>query len=378
MRILFLTGSRGEWGYIRPILFLCKERRIDYRICATNMHLLTSFGMSIEEIQKDGFEVSDQLYMALDGYNHYTMAKSMGILQSSFVDVLVRLKPDWIVLAGDRAETLVGAVSGAYTYTPVAHIQAGELSGNIDGQARHAIGKFAHLHFAANEDAAGRLLRLGEEKFRIHNVGTPQLDELVQGKFDTLEELKDYFNFAVDQPYLMVVQHPVTEDYDCLEHQINCTIKVINRFDVNKVWILPNNDAGSDLVRNGILQGRMSNIFLHQNIPRAKFLGLLKHTACIVGNSSTGLLEAPTFCVPAVNVGRRQHKRLKGKNVIDIGEFNEKDMATAIRKAISPDFRKKIKGCENPYGDGYSSVRILDILQSTPINDKLLVKRLTY
>ena len=157
MKYLFFTGSRSEWGYIRPLLELCKKNKIKYNICATNMHLLDSFGNSSEEIEKDGFKISDKIYMALDGYNNHTMAKSMGIILSSFTDVVQRLKPDWIILAGDRAETLCAGLVGAYTYTPIAHIQAGELSGNIDGLARHAIGKFAHLHFCANKEFSNRL-----------------------------------------------------------------------------------------------------------------------------------------------------------------------------------------------------------------------------
>ena len=147
MKFLFFTGSRSEWGYIKPFLRLCKKYKIDYNICATNMHLLDSFGNSVKEIEKEGFKVSDKVYMALDGYNHYTMAKSMGIIISSFTDILQRVKPSWVILAGDRSETLSASLVAAYTYTPIAHIQAGELSGNIDGLARHAIGKFAHLHF---------------------------------------------------------------------------------------------------------------------------------------------------------------------------------------------------------------------------------------
>ena len=168
LRLLFLTGSRGEWGYIRPILRLIDgSQEFCYSICATNMHLLPSFGLSVKEIESDGFRVEHKIYMSLDGYNHYTQVKSMGLFLSSFADILASSKPDWIVLAGDRGEQLIGAIAGAFCYVPVAHIQAGELSGNIDGMTRHAIGKFAHLHLASNADAAQRLIRLGEEPFRV-------------------------------------------------------------------------------------------------------------------------------------------------------------------------------------------------------------------
>lgn len=378
MKLLFLTGSRGEWGYIRPILNLCQEHKVNYSICATNMHLLPTFGSSVDEIRRDGFDVADEIYMALDGYNHYTMTKSMAIMQASFVDVLMRTKPDWLILAGDRGETLMGAIAGAYTYTPVAHIQAGELSGNIDGQARHAIGKFAHIHFASNNDAEQRLLRLGEEAFRVMNVGAPQLDELVQGCYSSRQDLNDTLGTNFDTPYMMVVQHPVTEDFECADQQIAATIEAVNRFSMRKIWIMPNNDAGSDRIRDGILSARKSDVSIFSNLARKDYLGLLKRASCIIGNSSSGLLEAPTFKIPAVNIGRRQSGRMQGENVINTPNFNVDDIVKAIEQATSSAFKNLVKECSNPYGDGQSAERIMDILRTTPKDDKLLVKQLTY
>lgn len=376
MKLLFLTGSRGEWGYIRPILRIAEARGHEYRICATNMHLLPAHGLSVDEIRRDGFEVRDEVYMSLDAHNHVTMAKSLGVFLTSFVDVLARLKPDWLVLAGDRGEQFMGAVAAAYTYTPVAHIQAGELSGNIDGMARHAIGKMVHLHFAANRDAEERLRRLAEEEFRIHMVGAPQLDELVQGQYSGPSELRQRYGLDVEEPYLLVVQHSVTEEFDLAERQITTTAEALARIDLPKVWIMPNNDAGSDAIRNGILAHRTSRTYLYDNVRREDYLGLLRFARCIVGNSSSGLLEAPTFGVPAVNAGRRQDGRLRGANVIDV-PFEVEAMVEAIHTACSDAFRESLVGAENPYGDGRSSERILDVLESTPRDARLLTKKLT-
>lgn len=376
MRLLFVTGSRGEWGYIRPILRLCNERDIEYRICATNMHLLPAHGMSVNEIRADGFEVDDEIYMAIDGHNHYTMAKSLGLFLCSYIDILSRVKPDWVILAGDRGEQLMGAIGAAYTYTPVAHIQAGELSGNIDGVARHALGKFAHLHFASNQDAADRLKRLAEEEFRIKLVGAPQLDELVQGLYTSREELEARYSINFDAPYLLVAQHPVTEEYGLAANQIQATLEAVNRFEMPKVWILPNNDAGSDMVREGIVTHRRGDTYVFENLKREDYLGLLKEASCIVGNSSSGILEAPTFKVPAVNIGRRQANRVQGSNVINV-TFDADAIAQAIERAASTEFRASLANCENPYGNGRSAERILDILEQTPCDDRLLIKRLT-
>lgn len=377
MKLLFVNGSRGEWGYIRPIIQLCRERAVDYSICATNMLLLPGHGSLINEIKAEGFKVEDEIYMSLEGDNHFAMGKSLAVFMSSFVDTIRRVKPTWVVLAGDRGEQLMAAISAAYTYTPVCHIQAGERSGNIDGVARHAIGKFVHLHFAANADAAERLHRLGEEEFRIHNVGAPQLDEMVAADFTGLDELSQRYPINGRTPYLLVVLHPVTEEMGQVPEQVDATLAALREFAMPKIWVLSNNDAGGHMLRRTLLGRRGSDIHVFDNLTRRDYLGLLRHSACIVGNSSSGLLEAPTFKTPAVNIGRRQADRVFGDNVINV-DFEADAIVRAIEKALSPSFRQGLETCINPYGDGRSSERILDILMRTPINETLLVKRLTY
>jgi GDP/UDP-N,N'-diacetylbacillosamine 2-epimerase (hydrolysing) len=378
-RLLFVTGSRGEWGYIRPILRrIEKSSSIDYSICATNMHLLPSYGYSLKEILDDGFKVDYRIYMSLDGNTHVAQAKSLGNFLSSMADVIASSRPDWIVLAGDRGEQLMAGVAGAYCYVPVAHIQAGELSGNIDGMTRHAIGKFAHLHLASNDDAAQRLIKLGEEPFRVHNVGAPQVDELVQGLYSTPQQLTQRHGLNFDRPFILVVQHPVTEEFDQAEMQINTTMKALAQFDLPKVVILPNNDAGSLMIREGIDRHRHGDYFVFANLRREEYLGLMTQAACMIGNSSSGLLEAPTFELPAVNLGRRQHRRMQGRNVIN-APFEEQAIIAALRQALSPAFKASLSGnCPNPYGDGRASERIVDLLQDTEITDRILVKNLTY
>jgi GDP/UDP-N,N'-diacetylbacillosamine 2-epimerase (hydrolysing) len=377
MKLLFINGSRGEWGYIRPLIQQCIADGVDYSICATNMLLLPGYGALVDEIKGDGFRVDDEIYMSLEGSNHYTTVKSLAIFLASLVDVLYRQRPDWIILAGDRGEQLMGSIAGAYTYTPVAHIQAGERSGNIDGTSRHALGKFAHLHFAANEDAVERLLKLGEEPFRVHNVGAPQLDELTQGLISSRAELVQIYSIGESEPYLLVAQHPVTEEMDRAGEQVKVLVESLNHFKMRKIWILPNNDAGSETVRRVLLQQRRSDSQIYENLTRKDYLGLLKHCQAIVGNSSSGLLEAPTFGIPAVNIGRRQANRVQGINVIN-ANFTVSECIQAIEKAISPEFRGAMKDCVNPYGDGRSAERILHILQKTAVDDKLLIKNLVY
>ena len=378
-KIMILTGSRGEWGYIRPIMKLANQRDdIKVILVVTNMHLLSSYGDSYKEIENDGFNIDYKINMSLDGYNHVTHAKSLGICLMGLPDIIDVEKPDWILLAGDRGEQLMGAIAASYTYTPVAHIQAGEVSGNIDGMARHAIGKLVHMHFATNEDAATRLIKLGEEPFRVFNVGAPQVDEMVQAKYTELDEIEEEYNLDLSNGYVLAVMHPVTEEASKAGKQAEIFVNCLNKIKLPKIVILPNNDAGSIMVKDTILSNKKGQYYIYSNLKREVYLGFLKNAKCIIGNSSSGLLEAPTFKIPAVNIGRRQDMRFRGINVIDV-PFDENKIDEAVQKAMSIEFREYLHDkCENPYGDGHSSERILDLLINTKVDEKWIIKKLTY
>ena len=380
MKLLFFTGSRGEWGYIRPILEICKRRKIKFTICANNMHLLDNYGLSIEEIETAGFKVDEKIFSALDGYNNITTAKSLGILLQSIVDVINRIKPTWIILAGDRGETMVAAIAGAYTSTPIAHIQAGELSGLIDGQARHAIGKFSNLHFASNLDAKRRLIKLGEEKFRVKLVGAPQLDDLKNKKYDynNLELFKKKYNINLKKKFILSIYHPPQEKIESIKKTLKTLFNFYKKTNIQRIWISPNNDTGSLIVKSEFNKLRDDNDFIFDNLSRVEYLTLLKNSICIIGNSSSGILESPTFKTPCINIGFRQHGRLKAKNIIDLGKISEKKLSSAFKKINSKNFKKNISRLVSPYGDGKSSERIVNILRNSEINDKMIFKKLTY
>lgn len=379
MRILFVTGSRGEWGYIRPILRLIeKDPELEYELCVTNMHLLPNFGLSEEEIKNDGFEIKHRVFMSLDSYNHISQVKSLGIFLTSMADILASNNYDFIMLAGDRGEQLMGAIAGAYTYIPVGHIQAGEVSGNIDGAARHAIGKLAHVHFASNKDAEERLIKLAEEKFRVFNTGAPQVDEMVQTPLLKPDYFEKKYNFDITKEFFLVVQHPVTEEYDQAESQINITFNVLEEYKQKKVIILPNNDAGSIAIQNVIKERKTLDNVVFANLSRIEYLTLMRYSSLIIGNSSSGLLEAPTYNIPAVNIGRRQDGRVSGLNVIHT-DFCEIKIKKAIKKALSNDFKLMLeKDGFNPYGDGNSSENILKIVKEIHDMKNLTIKKLTY
>ncbi len=376
-KILFITGSRGEYGYIRPILNLIKRSDdLEFEIVGTNMHLLPEFGDSIEEFKKDKFEVKYQPLMTLSGYTPASMVKSLSVFGLSLPDILSTAKPDIILLAGDRGEQLMAAIAGAHMNIPVAHIQAGELSGNIDGLSRHAIARFTHIHFAANKDAEERLIRSGEQEFRVFNVGAPQLDEFLNGNVTSDLELQHKYR-GFDKNFILFVQHSVTEQHERAYEQVKLTLNVLHKIGHSVIAILPNSDAGSASVVRAFEENSFAKLHTYRNVPREDYAGFLKHALCIVGNSSSGLLEAPTFKLPAVNIGRRQEGRCQGSNVINCNHSFD-DIFNSINHAVTDEFRNTLINIENPYGDGRSSERIVKILSSIEINDKLLNKELAF
>jgi len=377
-KIAIIAGSRGEYGYYRPIIKEIEKRPgLDYGLVVSNMHVLDSFGSSIKEIEKDNFKIHSTIYNTLDGYNHITMAKSVGIFMTQLPEVIAQIKADIILIAGDRGEQLAGAMAGAHMYIPVAHIQAGEVSGNIDGMTRHAITKFAHIRFCANQDAADRVLKMGEEKHRIFNVGAPMLDELVGGYITPEDEIYKKFNLKKDEPVIMLVQHSVTEEFTQAGKQMKAAMDAVSEFGYQTIVVLNNSDAGSKEMRRVIMEYKKPFMQVVPNMMRQDYAGLMNISGVIVGNSSSGLLEAPSFKLPAVNIGNRQKGRLQGDNVINVG-YDKEEIVSGIKQALSPEFKEKMKDCVNPYGDGKSAIRVVDILEKTPIDDKLIIKQITY
>lgn len=376
--IAVLTGSRGEWGYIRPILKLIdRDPALDYRLIATNMHLLPAFGTSVREIEQDGFHVDERIYMTFDGYMAQTMTKSLAVLLLELPTTLQRMRPDIILLAGDRGEQLMGAVAGLHLGIPVAHIQAGELSGNVDGVVRHAITKLAHLHFAANEEFAQRVRALGEQEFRIFMTGAPLVDELVQGAVTPEKELRERYRLAEEERLVLTVQHPVTEEEGAAGEQVSETISALLELNWPTILVYPNGDAGSEQIRGQLAKLKRPKVRLVRNLPRQDYLGLMRMASVIVGNSSSGIMEAPSFGRPAVNIGRRQIGRPQSCNVINVG-YARSEILAALRKATSPEFAAQAKSAVNPYGEGNASEKIVAVLKGIEINDRLLRKELTY
>lgn len=377
MKILFLLGARSEWGYIRPLMLEAKNRNHEPLVCATNMAVQIRYSSIIEELHGLQIPVVSRISSAFEGDSHVAMAKSIGAVTLGFSDVLDSIKPNWVVLAGDRYEQLGAAIASSYMYVPTAHVQSGEKSGNIDGVARHTITKLVHLHFTANQDASERVFRMGEEKFRIHETGAPQLDSLLNDPYPSRDELVAE-NFAPPEDYLLVIFHPVTEEYGTVDFQIAQLKLTLDKSKFKKVWILPNNDPGGSRIRDYLVAHQNSDDRILNNVSRPTFASLLKHCVALVGNSSSGILEAPSFGRPAINIGSRQHDRFRGSNVIDIEHPSDGEITKALDRCFDESFLSTLATMRNPYGDGKSSPRIIDVLERTTINQKLLTKRLDY
>lgn len=375
MKILFVLGARSEWGYIKPILLEIRKKNHKASIFACHTSVINRFGNLISEIEADGFEISGKFYTAFDGDNKIAMAKSIGSVVNSATDFLSNNEYDWIIVSGDRVEQLGFTIAAAVMYIPIAHIQAGERSGNIDGVSRHAIARFAHLHLASNQDAADRLINSGEDEKRVFVTGAPQLDELTSSEIPKVNELVER-RIIPDKKFIVAVVHGSTDELDLIDG-INILISALQKGPTPIIWIAANNDDGKYEVENQIKKSLRRNDKFYTNLNRLDYLSLLQNCDFIIGNSSSGILEAPTFGTPAINLGIRQSMRLRGVNVIDCN-FDEIEISQAITKATSREFKTIASKGTNPYGDGDSARKIIEILEKITPDHDFLIKQITY
>lgn len=375
MKILFVLGARSEFGYVVPVYREAERRGHEVAIWSCNTASLAGFGDIARKARESGLNVRQIATTAFDGYTRVAMAKSVGAVTQSFADFLGTEDFDWVVLAGDRAEQLGAAIASSYTYVPTAHIQAGERSGNIDGLARHAIARLVHLHLAANTDAQERLLRSGEEDWRVIMSGAPQLDGFVDSAASMDELIKR--RLVPRSEFILAVFHPDTARSDYGVEDLRKLISVLRRGSSPVVWIAPNNDAGALEVRDIVLGGLRAQDLFHENVSRSEYAGILKHCRFLVGNSSSGLIEAPSFLKVAVNIGRRQDGRFRGSNVIDV-EVDPTAIEQAFADAERVHQELNRSGVEHPYGDGRSSSVIVEALEELRRHPDLLRKQLTF
>ena len=378
-RIGVVTVSRSDYGHLRPVLeALRRAPDLELLLLVAGMHLASEFGLTVRDIEADGFPISARVEMLGGGDTPEAVAAATGRGVAGFGEALARLRPDVVVVLGDRFEMLAAAVAALPFALPVAHIHGGEVSeGAMDNQIRHAITKLAHLHFASAEPHARRIAAMGEEPWRIHTVGAPGLDRLATTEPLPRAALARELGLPEAGPWLLVTFHPVTLEYRDTAAHIDELLAALEKTDGFIVITYPNADTAGRLIIERIEEfaGRHPRrCRLAKSLGERLYLSLLRHADLMIGNSSSGLIEAPSFGLPVVNVGSRQRGRLRGANVMDV-EPSREDILRGIEAAQALPFRVRARAAANPYGDGHAAPRIVEILRSVPIDVRLVQKR---
>ena len=378
-RIGVVTVSRSDYGHLRPVLeALRRAPDLELLLLVAGMHLASEFGLTVRDIEADGFPISARVEMLGGGDTPEAVAAATGRGVAGFGEAFARLRPDVVVVLGDRFEMLAAAVAALPFALPVAHIHGGEVSeGAMDNQIRHAITKLAHLHFASAEPHARRIAAMGEEPWRIHTVGAPGLDRLATTEPLPRAALARELGLPEAGPWLLVTFHPVTLEYRDTAAHIDELLAALEKTDGFIVITYPNADTAGRLIIERIEEfaGRHPRrCRLAKSLGERLYLSLLRHADLMIGNSSSGLIEAPTFGLPVVNVGSRQRGRLRGTNVIDV-EPSREDILRGIEAAQALPFRVRARAAANPYGDGHAAPRVVDVLRSVPVDAQLVQKR---
>ncbi len=382
-KICVVVTARPSYSRIKTALQAIKEHPdLELQLVVAGSALLGRYGTAVDYIEADGFKINEKVFMVLEGENPTTMAKTTGIGVMELANVFYMLEPDAVVTIADRFETIATSIAAAYQNIPLIHIQGGEVTGNIDEKVRHANTKLADIHLVASEGARERVIRLGEDPSKVFNTGCPSIDIARQIEdnptldFDPVEKYGGVgSNVDWKSGYIVVMQHPVTTEYHQARKHVEQTLIAVKELDWPTFWFWPNVDAGSDGTSSGIRAFREiqspTNIRFFKNMEPDDFLRLLKNSKCLIGNSSVGIRECAFLGVPVVNIGSRQNGRDRGKNVLDVPEYNSEEIKGAIKQ------QGQLNGStgEHLYGDGHSGSRIADVLATV---DLTFHKTITY
>lgn len=382
-KICVVVTARPSYSRIRTALHAIKANpNLELQLVAAASTLLDQYGNAIRYMEKDGFDISSKVYMVVEGENLTTMAKTTGLGLLELATTFDNLKPDLVVTIADRYETIATAIAAAYMNIPLVHIQGGEITGTIDEKVRHAVTKLADIHLVSTTKAAENIIRMGENPAAVHITGCPSIDLAANVlknpsiDFDPFEKYKGVgTTFDVkSKDYLVVMQHPVTTEYEHARAQILETLYAVKEINMPTFWFWPNVDAGSDGTSKGIRMFRENerpdNIHFFKNMESEDFLRLVYNSRCIIGNSSVGIRETSFLGVPSVNIGTREAGRERGRNVLDVGYNRDQ-----IRKAVEKQLSNGRYPSDPLYGNGNAGEHIAQILSETPLKFE---KRLNY
>ncbi len=362
-KIVFLTGTRADFGKLKSLIDITqKSQEFDVHIFATGMHLNSKYGKTVDEIYKAGF---NNIYQFINHDTVEHMDRTLAKTIDGFSHYIAELKPDLIVVHGDRVEALAGAIVGSINNILVAHIEGGEISGTIDELIRHAVSKMSHIHFVANEEAKGRLIQLGEKEDSVFVIGSPDLDLMNPSGLPELNMVKDYYSINFSN-YSIAMFHPVTTEYENIQDYAQKFIKALIESNRNYIVIYPNNDMGSIEILNEYksLEGN-DNFLIFPSLRFEYFLTLLKNTDFMIGNSSAGVREAPYYSVPTVDIGSRQNNRVDLASVLHTS-YEVEDILHAIEKVINLKMDDE-SVCQEKFGEGKSDELFIELLNSGDI-----------
>ena len=377
-KVLVVTGTRAEYGLLRWVIDgIAKSNLLELQLCATGMHLSPEFGLTYKEIEADGYQIDSKVEMLLSADTPTAITKSMGLGLIGFADEFKRFNPDLILILGDRYEIMCAAMAATVARIPIAHLHGGEATeGCIDEPIRHSITKMSHLHFVAADDYRRRVIQLGENPNSVFCVGGMGVDNILKLNLMKKQELEKSLRFVLGKKSMLVTFHPVTLESNTSGEQMTELLSSLSEFkDYEIIFTMPNADTDGreifKLIESYCLDNPNCRAFT--SLGQLKFLSCLKYVDVVVGNSSSGLAEVPSFKIPTVNIGDRQKGRLKADSVIDCSP-TKNQITSAIKRAISLDFKESCKVVENPYGNGGASNKILEIISCTDLN-KIIKKR---
>ena len=380
-KIFIVTERRADFSRFKPVLDkIRKDKNLDYILVVTGIHLLKKYGYSINEIKKTGVKINQTFKMyskvSIKNDDGASMVSSFGTAVIKLSKILKKTKPDIVLSGFDIAANFAATVTAAHMNIPVVHIQGGEVSGTIDESIRHAMSKFSHYHLVSNKDAYQRLVKMGEEKNKIHIVGCPSIEALFNEKLLSEKYLESKFSIDLKKKFIIVIQHSVTTELHDTKNQIMNTLDAIKQSKIQALFICPNNDAGSTIILKEIKKNK--NLFYSPTLTLSEYRSLIERCFVLVGNSSSGIHEASSFFKPVINIGSRQNGRMRSKNIIDV-EYNKSQILKVLKKLENNKFYNKlIKDLINPYSAPNTSLEILKVLKKIKLNPKNLQKRITY
>lgn len=381
--ICIITGTRAEYGLLCPLIKkISEDDKLNLQLVVTGMHLSPEFGLTYKQIEEDGYKIDEKVEILLSSDTSIGISKSMGLAMISFSEVFDRLKPDMVVVLGDRYEIFSAVSVASISRIPVCHLHGGETTeGAFDENLRHSITKMSYLHFTSTEEYRKRVIQLGESADRVFNVGAIGIENIKKMNLLSKEELEESINFKLDKKYAIVTFHPVTLENNTAKDQFKeLLLALYNIKDLKVIFTKANSDTDGRIINKMIDEFVLNDkerFIAFTSMGSLRYLSAIKYSDVVIGNSSSGIVEVPSFNKPTINIGDRQKGRIQAKSIINC-EPVKNDIENAIEKALSKEFLENIKDVKNPYGEGNVSDKIIEKIKYFLENDKINLKKKFY